>query len=51
MLVTLNTDNRIVSNTSLTKEIIFVQDNFKISDTSIIKMMNNAIKVSLLLMM
>lgn len=46
LLVTINTDNRMVSNTSLTKEIEFVQKNYKISDEEVFRMLKNAVKVS-----
>ena len=46
LLVTLNTDNRMVSNTSISKEIRFVQTNFDVTDEEIVTMMNNALKVS-----
>ncbi len=41
--VTINTDNRTVSNTTLTKELQFVQHNFAISDEEIVTMMKNAV--------
>lgn len=44
--VTINTDNRMVSNTSITKEIEFVQEKYNISDDEIIIMMKNAIDVA-----
>ncbi len=40
--VTINTDNRTVSGTTVSKEIQFVQDNFSVTDDEIIKMMGNA---------
>ena len=46
LLVTINTDNRTVSNTSVTKEINYIQDMYKISDEEILLMMQNAIEVS-----
>lgn len=46
LLVTLNTDNRMVSNTSISKEIRFVQKNFNVTDDEIVQMMNNALRVS-----
>lgn len=44
--VTINTDNRTVSNTSLTKEFEFIQKNFRISDEEILLMTGNAIDVA-----
>ena len=44
--VTLNTDNRMVSNSTLAKEIEFVQKNYGITDEEIWKMTENAIEVS-----
>ena len=41
--VTINTDNRTVSNTTLTKEFEFIQNNFDISDEEIFLMTRNAI--------
>ena len=46
LLVTLNTDNRSVSNTTISKEIEFVQKHFQISDEEIVQMMKNAVEVS-----
>lgn len=46
LLVTLNTDNRMVSNTTITKEIEFVQKHFGVCDEEIIQMMRNAVEVS-----
>ena len=46
MLITINTDNRTVSNTTITKELNFIQKQFNITDNNIIKLMNNAIEVS-----
>lgn len=46
LLVTINTDNRTVSDTSLTKEIHLVQEQFHITDAQVKKMMENAIRVS-----
>lgn len=46
LLVTINTDNRMVSNTSLTKEIEFVQTNYNITDEEVIRMLQNAVEVS-----
>lgn len=41
-----NTDNRTVSNTSITREIQHVQANFGVTDEDIIQMYKNAIEVS-----
>lgn len=41
--VSINTDNRTVSNTSLTKELEFVQKTYGVSDEEIRKMMQNAV--------
>lgn len=46
ILVTINTDNRTVSNTSLTKELAFIQENYGITDSEIYRMMENAAKVA-----
>lgn len=46
ILVTINTDNRTVSNTSLTKELAFVQKNYGIIDSEIYLMMKNAVHVA-----
>lgn len=46
MLITINTDNRTVSNTSITRELNFIQKQFNITENNIIKLMNNAIEVS-----
>lgn len=46
LLVTVNTDNRTVSGTSLTKELEFIQENYRISDDEIVRMMRNAVEVS-----
>lgn len=46
LLVTLNTDNRTVSNTSITREIQHVQANFGVTDEDIMQMYKNAIEVS-----
>ena len=40
--VTVNTDNRTVSNTTLSKELEFVQRVYGITDEEIIRMMRNA---------
>lgn len=44
--VTLNTDNRTVSNTTIQKEMEFVQQNYGITDEELWKMTENAIEVS-----
>lgn len=46
MYITINTDNRTVSNTTIKKEIEVVQKNFGVTDDEIRKMMQNAIEVS-----
>ena len=46
ILATINTDNRLVSNTSITKEILFLQDKSMINDEEIVKGIKNAIEVS-----
>lgn len=46
LLVTINTDNRTVSHTSLTKELDFVQRTYKIRDDEIRRMMKNAVEVA-----
>lgn len=46
LLVTINTDNRTVSNTSLTKEIKYIKENYNICDEEVLQMMRNAIEVS-----
>ena len=44
--VTANTDNRTVSNTTLTKELEFIQKNYGITDEEIQLMMRNAVDVA-----
>lgn len=46
LLVTINTDNRTVSGTSLDKELVFVKEMYGITDTEIIQMMRNAVEIS-----
>lgn len=46
LLVTLNTDNRTVSHTSLAQEIAFVQKEYGVTDEEIRSMMRNAAEVS-----
>lgn len=42
LLVSVNTDNRTVSNTSMTKELGFIQQEYGISDEEILQLMRNA---------
>lgn len=46
LLVTINTDNRTVSNSSMTKELEFIQRMYRISDSEILLMMRNAVETS-----
>ncbi|MGN1166887.1 MAG: adenosine deaminase [Lachnospiraceae bacterium] len=46
LLVTINTDNRTVSSTSMTKELDFIQKMYGISDEEIILLMKNAAEVA-----
>lgn len=46
ILVTINTDNRTVSNSSMTKELEFIQTVYKITDEEIMLLMENAIKTA-----
>ena len=46
LLVTINTDNRTVSNTSMTKELDFIQKMYGVSDSEIQRMMRNAVDVA-----
>ena len=46
LMVTINTDNRTVSNTSLTKELTHIQSLYGIGDAEISQMMRNAVEVS-----
>lgn len=46
IMVTVNTDNRTVSRTTLDKELEFIQNNYEITDSEIMKMMKNAVEVS-----
>lgn len=48
LLVTVNTDNRTVSNSSLTKELEFIQKTYGVNDQQIVQIMKNAIRVSFL---
>ena len=44
--MTINTDNRTVSNTSMTKELEFIQKTYGISDEEILLLMRNAAKTA-----
>lgn len=46
LLVTINTDNRTISGTSLTRELEFVQKTYGVSDEEILTCMKNAVAVS-----
>lgn len=46
LLVTINTDNRTVSNTSMTKELEFIQREYGIQDEEIVWLMRNAAKTA-----
>ena len=46
LLVTVNTDNRTVSNTTMTKELEFIQKMYNITDEEILLMMKNAADVA-----
>lgn len=46
LLITLNTDNRMVSNTTIAKEMAFVQENYGITDEELWKVTENAIEAS-----
>lgn len=46
LLVTINTDNRTVSNTSMTKELQFIQENYQITDEWIKRLMLYALEIS-----
>lgn len=46
LMVTLNTDNRMVSNSTIAKEMEFVQNNYGITDDELRKITENAIEVS-----
>lgn len=48
ILVTVNTDNRTVSQSSMTKELEFIQTEYKISDEEITLLMANAVKAAFL---
>lgn len=44
--VSINTDNRTVSNTTLTKELKFIQEHYGVTDEEILRMMRNAAETS-----
>lgn len=46
LLVTINTDNRTVSNTRITKELLWIQTEYGITDQEIIQLQKNAVEVS-----
>lgn len=46
LLVTVNTDNRTVSDTSMEKEIRFIQDHFQITDDEAVGLMSNAVETA-----
>lgn len=46
--VTINTDNRSVSDTSLTKELAMIQETYGVTDEEICQMMKNAVEVAFL---
>ncbi len=46
ILVTINTDNRTVSNSSMTKELEFIQKMYGISDSEILLLMKNAVETA-----
>lgn len=46
LLVTVNTDNRTVSNTSVTTELQFIQEKYGIRDEEIFRLMENAVEAS-----
>lgn len=46
LLVTVNTDNRTVSGSTLSGELAFVQETYGISDREIVQMLRNAVEVS-----
>lgn len=46
IMVTVNTDNRTVSTTTMDKELDFIQKNYGITDDEIVCMMKNAVEVS-----
>ena len=46
LLVTVNTDNRTVSNTTVSRELSFIQETYGIHDEEVRRMMENAVEVS-----
>ena len=46
LLVTVNTDNRTVSNTTVSGELAFIQETYGIHDEEVRRMMENAVEVS-----
>lgn len=46
LCVTINTDNRTVSNTTISKELEFIQENYKISDEALRQFMINAVSAA-----
>lgn len=46
LCVTINTDNRTVSNTTLTRELDWIQKRYEIADTEIVQLEKNALEVS-----
>ena len=46
LLATINTDNRTVSNTRITKELLWIQSEYGITDQELIQLQKNAIEVS-----
>lgn len=46
LLATINTDNRTVSNTRITKELLWIQNEYGITDQELIQLQKNAIEVS-----
>lgn len=46
LFVTVNTDNRTVSGTTITNELKFIQKNCGVDDTAVLDMMKNAVRVS-----
>lgn len=46
LLVSINTDNRTVSGTSMTRELEFIQNEYGVSDSEILQLMRNAIRTA-----
>ena len=46
LLATINTDNRTVSNTTITKELIKISENLKIDEEKILKLTRNSIEIA-----